>query len=66
MTGLPCKHVIASIAYKNHKLEDYVHNWLCMGPITLLTTLIYALSLVKNFRKGQSGFPQSHQPTKGL
>ncbi|KAK2409988.1 hypothetical protein QL285_045383 [Trifolium repens] len=31
LTGMPCAHAIAAIAYKNHKAEDYCSGWLTLG-----------------------------------
>jgi hypothetical protein len=31
LLGTPCAHVVAVIAYKNQKPEDYCHGWLTIG-----------------------------------
>ncbi|RYR07465.1 hypothetical protein Ahy_B05g074824 [Arachis hypogaea] len=31
ITGLPCRHACAALAYQNRRLEEYAHNWLTMG-----------------------------------
>ena len=33
ISGMPCHHVIATIAYKNQKPEDFVHHWLTNGAL---------------------------------
>ncbi|RYR78579.1 hypothetical protein Ahy_A01g003412 [Arachis hypogaea] len=35
LTGLPCRHVCAAIAYQNRRAEDFAHNWLTMGAYNL-------------------------------
>ncbi|RYQ90307.1 hypothetical protein Ahy_B09g096465 isoform C [Arachis hypogaea] len=31
ITGLPCRHAYAALAYQNRRPEEYAHNWLTMG-----------------------------------
>ncbi|XP_072090669.1 uncharacterized protein [Arachis hypogaea] len=31
ITGLPCRHACAALAYQNRRPEEYAHNWLTMG-----------------------------------
>ncbi|RYQ95069.1 hypothetical protein Ahy_B08g090060 [Arachis hypogaea] len=31
LTGLPCRHACAALAYQNRKPEEHAHNWLSMG-----------------------------------
>ncbi|XP_020967348.1 uncharacterized protein LOC110266726 [Arachis ipaensis] len=31
LTGLPCRHACAALAYQNRRPEEYAHNWLTMG-----------------------------------
>ncbi|RYR73120.1 hypothetical protein Ahy_A02g007438 [Arachis hypogaea] len=31
LTGLPCRHACAALAYQNRRPKEYAHNWLSMG-----------------------------------
>ncbi|RYQ82096.1 hypothetical protein Ahy_B10g100679 [Arachis hypogaea] len=31
LTGLPCRHACAALAYQNRRPEEHAHNWLSMG-----------------------------------
>ncbi|XP_016191841.2 uncharacterized protein LOC107632689 [Arachis ipaensis] len=35
LTGLPCRHACAAIAYQNCRAEDFAHNWLTMRAYNL-------------------------------
>ncbi|RYR50432.1 hypothetical protein Ahy_A07g037038 [Arachis hypogaea] len=35
LTGLPCRHAYAALAYQNRRPKEYAHNWLTMGAYNI-------------------------------